>query len=595
MSHALTSYLEQHLKFAPGQKGPERKAHCPRPELHTNGDRNPSLTVNIDEGLLKCFVCGLQGNVHQIAKELGWPALSSDSQGRRNSLPERFKNQPILKWYTYTDDYGRPIYKVARTSAKEFPFWAPAIGDGSWGLKNKGIRMVPYHLHKLVKAAFVFVVEGEKDVKTVEGMGLAATTFPGGSGKWRPEYSQWFKGKEVVILPDNDKPGHEHAQAVGAGPFAHAKSVQILNLPGLPEKGDVSDWAEGKDPVDAGEMLCKLADGAPSFRPPSKTVFLSEVKTESVSFLWHPYLLQRKVNLLEGDPGLGKSYLTLALASALSLGKTLPGSSEQFTPQKTLILSAEDGVGDTIRPRLESMGANLELICAWAPASEEERQNWKPLALDDAGFEELDQEMCQLSPALVILDPLFAFIGEKRDINAANHTRAIMSRLANLAEKHGSCIVCIRHLTKGSRGKSIYRGVGSIDLTAAARSVLLVGADPNKEPGITKSVVLHIKHNLTGQGQALGFEIREGAFYWTGKSNATAGEILAPEPSPEEVSSMEEALAFLKEVLANSPVKSTSIDQQRRTLGISERTLLRAKKQLGVKAVRRGDGWYCSL
>ncbi len=170
-----------------------------------------------------------------------------------------------------------------------------------------------------------------------------------------------------------------------------------------------------------------------------------------------------------------------------------------------------------------------------------------------------------------------------------------MSRLANLAEKHGSCIVCIRHLTKGSRGKSIYRGVGSIDLTAAARSVLLVGADPNKEPGITKSVVLHIKHNLTGQGQALGFEIREGAFYWTGKSDATAGEILAPEPSPEELSSMEEALTFLQEILADGPVKSTSLDQQRRTLGISERTLLRAKKQLGVKAVRRGEGWYCSL
>ena len=85
MSHTITSYLEQHLKFAPGQKGSERKAHCPRPELHTNGDRNPSLTVNVDEGLLKCFVCGLQGNIHQVAKELGWPALSSDSQTSLNS------------------------------------------------------------------------------------------------------------------------------------------------------------------------------------------------------------------------------------------------------------------------------------------------------------------------------------------------------------------------------------------------------------------------------------------------------------------------------------------------------------------------------
>ncbi|MDA2928503.1 AAA family ATPase [Acidobacteria bacterium AH-259-O06] len=596
-SHEIITFLERHIKFARDQTGAERKAHCPRPELHANGDRTPSLSVNVDKGLLKCFVCGLEGHVSQVAKKLGWPALSSDNHQRRNGLPETFKNQRIVAWYTYTNEHGRPIFKVARTSAKEFPVWAPVIGDGSWGLKGKGVRMVPYHLHKLVKAEFVSVVEGEKDVQTVESMGLAASTFPGGApGNWRPEYSKWFKGKEIVIIPDNDKPGREHADVIGTGLFAHAKSVRILNLPGLAEKGDVSDWAKGKDPVEAGEELCKLADGAPRFRPPSKTIFLSEVKTEPVLFLWHPYLLRRKVNLIEGDPGLGKSYLSLALAAPLSLGKALPGSAEQFAPQRTLILSAEDGVADTIKPRLESMGADLELISAWAAASEKERQYWKPLTLDDGGFEELDREMCKLSPALVILDPLFAFIGEKRDINAANHTRAVMARLANLAEKHDSCIVCIRHLTKGNRGKSIYRGIGSIDLTAAARSVLLIGKNPGiPEPFVTKSVLLHIKHNLTGQGQTLGFEIREGLFYWTGQSEATAGEILAPEPSPEELSAIEEALRFLKEALADGPVKSTSLDSQRRSLGISERTLLRAKKQLGVKAFRREDGWYCSL
>ncbi len=119
-------------------------------------------------------------------------------------------------------------------------------------MKDKGVRMVPYHLHKLVKAESVFVVEGEKDVKTVEGMGLAATTLPGGAitatlggnKKWRPEYAQWFKGKEVIILPDNDKPGREHAQTVAMGLFTHAESVRILNLP-VPEGRDVSDWAEG--------------------------------------------------------------------------------------------------------------------------------------------------------------------------------------------------------------------------------------------------------------------------------------------------------------------------------------------------------------
>jgi len=172
----------------------------------------------------------------------------------------------------------------------------------------------------------------------------------------------------------------------------------------------------------------------------------------------------------------------------------------------------------------------------------------------------------------------------------------VMARLARLAEDNDCAIIAIRHLTKGGRGKSIYRGIGSIDLTAAARSVLLVGTDPNTpEPDVTKSVILHIKHNLTRQGQALGFEIKEGVFYWTGKSDATAGEVLAPEPSPEEVSSVEEAVMFLQEALSDGPIKSAVIDGQRRALGISERTLKRAKQQLGVKAVRRGEGWYCSL
>jgi len=263
-----------------------------------------------------------------------------------------------------------------------------------------------------------------------------------------------------------------------------------------------------------------------------------------------------------------------------------------------LLIDLEDISKDVVNGSGEDLRnlVNLDLISAWAPASEEELKNWKPLTLDDEGFEELDREMCNLSPGLVILDPLFAFVGEKRDINAANHTRAIMSRLAILAEKHNSAIVGIRHLTKGSRGKSIYRGIGSIDLTAAARSVLLVGADPNnQEPDVTKSVLLHIKHNLSGQGQALDFEIREGLFYWTGNSQITAGEVLAPESSPDEASSIDEAVEFLKEMLSDGPVDSQVMERHRKQLNISISTLKRARKTLGVKATRKGEKLTCSM
>ena len=310
-------------------------------------------------------------------------------------------------------------------------------------------------------------------------------------------------------------------------------------------------------------------------KEPPGPISLDDVQAETVDFLWHPYIPLRKLTLCEGDPGLGKSWLTLAIATALSQGRGLPGKGE-FDRQVTLVMSAEDGLEDTIKPRLEKLGAACEYIFALKEL----------FVLNDSGLSYLDRAVKRISPSLVVIDPLFAYFDRKSDINQANQTRAIMARLARLAESNNCAILAIRHLTKGNRSKSIHRGIGSIDLTAAARSVLLVGSDPDES---FHRALVHIKSNLAPIGDSLGFEIKEGAFYWKGRSDLTADQILAPEPTSEERSALNEAVDFLEELLSNGPVESREAKRQARAAGIVVRTIWRTKRILSKK---EGTQWY---
>ena len=329
--------------------------------------------------------------------------------------------------------------------------------------------------------------------------------------------------------------------------------------------------------------VCRYTPNASeAYLPRAALVSLDDVQAESVTFLWPPYIPIAKVTIVEGDPGVGKSWLDLAIATAVSLGKGLPGM-PPFDPGRVLLLSAEDGLADTIKPRLESLGANTANISALDGA----------LTLDNSGFARLGADIQEVKPVLVTIDPLFAYFGEKRDINQANQTRSVMTRLADLAKENQCAIVCVRHLTKGARSKSIHRGIGSVDLTAAARSVILVGYDPNKP---TLRAMVHIKSNLAPLGESLGFEINQGQFLWTGRTHLTAERILADEREDEKLP-IEEAEQFLTATLANGPVKAKEIYRDAEENKISERTLKRAKSSLAISSKKhKFDGqWYWNL
>ena len=296
---------------------------------------------------------------------------------------------------------------------------------------------------------------------------------------------------------------------------------------------------------------------------------LADVQAEYVSFLWEPYVPVGKLTLIEGDPGVGKSWLACALAAAAAGGRGPDGWS-RCEPGNVLLLSVEDGLADTIRPRLDSMRANVERIYALQGA----------LTLDDSGLLILEKHIIEIKPVLVTIDPLVAYLGAGVDLHRANEVRAVTARLALIAEKYGCAIAGVRHLTKGGRDRAIYRGVGSIDFTASARSVLLVGCDPD-DP--SKRAVAHIKSNLAAMGVSLGYEIRDGCFFWTGESALTAERILGGAIGEGERKTRADAEDFLRDMLSDGPKPSEEITREARRAGISQATLTRARLELGIK------------
>ena len=262
-------------------------------------------------------------------------------------------------------------------------------------------------------------------------------------------------------------------------------------------------------------------------------------------------------------------------ATAVSLGRGLPGT-EAIEPASVVLASAEDGLGDTIRPRLDVMEANVRNIHAIKGA----------LDFGNNGLVILERFIDQVKPSLVIIDPLVAYIGVGVDINRANETRAVMAKLADIAERHSVAIMAVRHLTKGGALKAIYRGLGSIDITAACRSVIMAGCEPNNPQN---RALVHIKSNLAPIGQSIGYELRDGSFYWTGKSDLTAARILAAEDSDDGKSARDEAVDFIKDELENGPVEAAQVWRDAREAGLAEATLKRAKAMLRVITRRHGE------
>jgi hypothetical protein len=245
-----------------------------------------------------------------------------------------------------------------------------------------------------------------------------------------------------------------------------------------------------------------------------QVVTMSDIATESVHWLWRPYVPLGKLTILEGDPGLGKTWLALTLAAIVSTGSPFPSIDgtlgERRPAADVLYLTAEDGLGDTLRPRLDSAGADCTRVHALTGKKNPDTEEILPILSIGLDYIYIENAIDNLHPSLVVIDPLQAYLGAAVDMHRANEVRPVLAKLVTLAERYNCAMLLIRHLGKAQTDRAIYRGLGSIDFVAAARSVLMIGQEPDVP---AKRAIIQTKNSLATVGPAIGYEIREGKFY----------------------------------------------------------------------------------
>lgn len=308
---------------------------------------------------------------------------------------------------------------------------------------------------------------------------------------------------------------------------------------------------------------------------------MSEIQSQEVAWLWYPFIPYGKLTIVQGDPGDGKTTLVLNIAAKLSRGEGIDSEMKLTEPLTVIYQSAEDGLADTVKPRLEVAGADCENISVID-------ESVKSLSMID---ERLEEAVIRTKAKLLILDPIQAYLGGGMDMNRANEARDMTKKLAALAEKYQCAIVLVGHMNKAAGNKAAYRGMGSIDFFAVARSVLLVG---RVEGEANIRAVVQIKNNLAAFGHPKAFELSEDGFHWLGDYEITVDEVLGGiAPKTNKLEQAKRLLRGLAET--NNAMQSNEIFNLAEEQSISRRTLENAKKELGIRAKRINNSWYWEL
>jgi hypothetical protein len=309
---------------------------------------------------------------------------------------------------------------------------------------------------------------------------------------------------------------------------------------------------------------------------------LTDIRPEPLTWLWPRYIPRGKLTLLDGDPQLGKSLLTLDLAARLSTGRPLPDGSGGGLVGRTLLLAAEDKAADTVYPRLAAAGADLAQVRLFVHA------DGRPPRLP-RNVPALERTIGEWDVALVVIDPLIAFLSPSVWVGSDQLVRGALGRLAGVAERTGAGMIMIRHLNKTVSQKALYRGGGSIGIIGSARAALLATGDP--APGGPR-VLAATKANLGPLPPALGYRVigtdaGAGVVEWMGPVGLTADEALRPArvEEPESVAlGLIPATEWLMEFLRGGPRSALDVYQAAAAEGISERTLIRAKEPAAVQS-----------
>ena len=316
-------------------------------------------------------------------------------------------------------------------------------------------------------------------------------------------------------------------------------------------------------------------------KPELKLINMADVEATEVEWLWYPYIPYGKVTIIQGDPGEGKTTLVLNLAAILSRGDKLPETNKDSDPINIIYQTAEDGLSDTIKPRLMAAKAEHKYFTI---IDETECR----LSLTDHRLEDAIKET---KARLVILDPIQAYIGASVDMNRPNEIRDLMTHLKLVAEKCNCAIVLIGHLNKATGMKASYRGLGSVDIQAAARSVLLVGRVKDNP---TIRVMAPTKSSLAPEGDPIAFELnKETGFRFIGKYDISVDDLLNGTISASKIEQAEKLL--MDELSGGKVIEQKILEKKAEIRYISLRTLNQAKKNLNIRSIKTREGWQWQL
>ena len=310
-----------------------------------------------------------------------------------------------------------------------------------------------------------------------------------------------------------------------------------------------------------------------------KLINMQDIEVEDIEWLIYPFIPYGKITIIQGDPGEGKTTLVLQIIARLTKGEAIINEKAK-QPINVIYQTAEDGLGDTIKPRLLSADADCSKVLLIDDKD-------TPLTMRDV---RLEQAIVETKAKLVVLDPIQGFLGADVDMHRANKIRPVMKHIAELADKYKCAIILIGHMNKCSMGKSTYRGLGSIDFQAAARSVLIVGRIKD-EPEIR--VVCQTKSSLAPEAKSIAFRLsKENGFEWIGEYDVTADDLLS---GTAKGTKKQAAIDFLEEFVLNGAKPQTEIMKLAKEKGFSEKTVRNAKDELKIKSMRKNNQWYLSL
>jgi hypothetical protein len=348
------------------------------------------------------------------------------------------------------------------------------------------------------------------------------------------------------------------------------------------------------DPEPLRAILASISASTPLI-PRPETVAFSEIVPEPVTWLWHGLIPRGKLTVLDGDPGLGKSTLTIDLTARITTGQSMPFSHAVSDPADVILSTTEDALADTVRPRLEAAGADLTRVVAF---SVRDAAGPRAMTLPD-DLSALEEAVHRARAALVVIDPLMAHLSARYDGHRDQDVRRVLAGVTAMAERTGAAVLVVRHLNKGASSLAMYRGGGSIGIIAAARSGLIVGRDPSDDG---KRVLAVVKSNLAEAVTSLSYTIEQAAIEsaagqistsrvrWLGQTSLRANDLMEGGQEPRDQSGAgAEAVAFLRAVLDEQDLPAKEVKAAAADAGIASRTLDRAKQAIGVRAVKLGQ------